>query len=354
MDPWKRRCQNAAANTSSGLRANWLREVSWSRGESAFVLEAGDFYLGHVEEGLGTKNRVADKLREQMGKSGPSYYDLIAKDSVAAIVNDLSTLGLAPVSVALHIAAGSSDWFADADRAADFVRGFGSACTEAGALWGPGESPTLPEILLPGAVEISGSAIGMARPKSRLIKPNVKHGDTILAISSSGIHANGLTFARRIIEKLPQGYLTTFEPGTNVGQALLRPTHIYSGLVDRLIDQGVQLSYAINVTGHGWRKIMRLKQHFHYVIDSLPPIPHIFSFLQELGPISDREAYANFNMGAGYILIAPVSQVDRILTESANIGFPSFHIGHVENSDTRSVTIGPKQIEFQAEEMSIR
>ncbi len=127
MDPFKQQCQLAAETTAGNIfrfTGGEFREIGGSRGESAYLIEGSDSYLAHVEEGLGTKNLVADAM---YASTGTSYYDQIAQDTVAMIVNDLITLGARPLSVAMHLAVGSSDWFDDEKRSGDLVRGWKNA-----------------------------------------------------------------------------------------------------------------------------------------------------------------------------------------------------------------------------------
>src|ERR1700742_3714278 len=131
LDAFKRACQSAAAGTTAALASHDLREPPKIRGESAYLIEAAEEYLAHVEEGLGTKNLVADAMLELTGKS---FYRNIGIDTVATIVNDLITTGALPISVAMHAAVGDGDWFADAGRAEDLAAGFAEACKLSGAV----------------------------------------------------------------------------------------------------------------------------------------------------------------------------------------------------------------------------
>src|SRR6187399_2592736 len=127
LDAFKRACQKAARTTAGELTAHGYGEPATTRGESAYLIEGADHYLAHVEEGLGTKNLVADAVYAQTGKC---FYHAIAIDTVATIVNDLITCGALPISVAMHAAVGDSDWFAEAQRAEDLANGFAEACLQ--------------------------------------------------------------------------------------------------------------------------------------------------------------------------------------------------------------------------------
>jgi len=353
MDPFKRLAQLAARETAGNinrLNGGEFREFEPSRGESAYLIEAAKSYFAHVEEGLGTKNLVADAMYALTGKS---YYDQIAQCTVAMIVNDLVTLGALPLSVAMHLAVGTSDWFNDEKRSGDLIAGWKNACNLARCTWGGGETPTLKGVVVPEAVVLSGSAIGIVKPKERLIAGPIQHGDAIVIIESSGIHANGLTLARKIADKLPEGYLTKLSDGRTYGETLLDPTHIFVGLVEDCLDAGVNIHYAVNVTGHGWRKLMRATQPFAYMIDTLPPQLPIFDFLQQHGPVDDQEAYGNLNMGAGFALYVMESDVEKILVVAKQLGLKALAAGHIENGD-KKVVIKPKCLEYAGETLAVR
>src|SRR5215475_1126763 len=166
LDAFKRACQKHAAGTTGLLAQHGMTEPRSIRGESAYLIETPDQYLAHVEEGLGTKNLVADAMLKLTGKS---YYRNIGIDTVATIVNDLVTTGALPISVAMHAAVGDAEWFADAQRTEDLAMGFAQGCHEAGAVWGGGETPTLRGIVNPETIVLAGSAIGRIRPKSNRI-----------------------------------------------------------------------------------------------------------------------------------------------------------------------------------------
>src|SRR5690606_40069510 len=154
LDAFKRACQQAARTTSGALADHGYREPATTRGESAYLIEADDHFLAHVEEGLGTKNLVANA---GYAATGEWFYREIAIDTVATIVNDLVTCGALPISVAMHAAVGDSGWFADAKRTNALVEGFAEGCRAAGAVWGGGETPTLRGVVDPATIVLAGS-----------------------------------------------------------------------------------------------------------------------------------------------------------------------------------------------------
>lgn len=357
MDPFKRAAQTMARMTHvniSRLYDGKFQEYEPSRGESSYLIETPDYFLAHVEEGLGTKCLVADEMYKLTGNK--TYYDQIARDTVAMIVNDMITVGALPLSVAMHLAVGESEWFEDSRRSAELIMGWKNACDDARCVWGGGETPTLRGIIVPGTVVLSGSAMGVVNPKSRLITgEKIQHGDAIVFLESSGIHANGLTMARQIANGLRHGYKKKVRGGRGYGETLLDPTHIYVGFVEDCLDLGIDIHYAVNVTGHGWRKLMRPKQPFMYVIEKLPDQLPIFEFIQRNGPVSTREMYANYNMGAGFALYVSQADAKRVLELSSSglYGFRSIIAGHIEEGD-KKVVISPVDLEFDAGTLAVR
>ena len=301
-------------------------------------------------EGLGTKNLVADGVSKITGKT---YYDVIAQDTVAMIVNDLIVVGAMPEVVNAYFAVGSSDWFADSRRSADLAKGWAAACLLSGAVWGGGETPTLKGIVKADTIDLAGSAVGIIKPKSRLILGNsIMPGDAIVCIESSGIHANGLTLVRDIALKLPNGYSTKLEDGTSFGEALLRPTHIYVSLVREFFESEIDVHYMVNITGHGWRKLMRAKKDVSYVIDSLPQVLNIFSFIQKHSDNTDKEMYGNFNMGAGFACIVSARDASKAVTSAKHCGLNAWVSGHIEKGP-KCVRL-PNGVTFTAKDLDLR
>lgn len=351
MDPFKLMAQDAARETAGNIAHLGIREVPWSRGESVYLTEMQDCYLAHVEEGLGTKIIVADDMYDLTGRC---FYHAIAQDTVAMIVNDMITLGALPISVAMHLAVGSSDWFSDEERCRDLVEGWKHACALSSCVWGGGETPTLKDIVGAKEAVLAGSAMGIVRPKSRVIRGNIRSDDDIVIIGSSGIHANGLTLARQIAADLPEGYLTKLPDGRTFGETLLDPTRIYVPLIEHCLLEDTELHYAVNITGHGWRKLMRATQPFAYVIERLPRQLPVFAFMQEQGPIDDREAYGNLNMGAGFALYVPETDTDKILRIAKRLGLEAYRAGYIEKSASKKVVIEPKELEYLGSTLTVR
>jgi len=361
MDPFKRKCQMAARETAGNITRFGFTEAGFSRGESCYLVETPWGYLAHVEEGLGTKNMVADAVhqllmaREVEDILETHFYGNVAQCTVAMIVNDMITLGALPISLAMHLAVGSSEWFSNELRLQSLINGWQHACNLSGAVWGGGETPTLPGLVNPDCPVLAGSAMGYIAPKERLITMQLKPGTVIVLLGSSGVHANGLTLCRKIGDKLPDGYATLLSDGIPYGEALLSPTAIYVGVIEQLLDAGIAIQYTANITGHGWRKLMRASDPLIYVIDAIPEPHPIFRFIAEQGPVDEREMYANFNMGAGFALYVDEADADRVLEIAKSCGISALKAGYVDTQgNARQVHIKPLDIIYDADEMNLK
>src|SRR3954453_18455424 len=309
IDPTKVRAQRAAALTASQLGAHGFSEIAASRGESAYVVDFGPFYLASIVECLGSKVLVADEMARLTGES---HYRAIAQDTIAMAVNDLITVGATPLVVQAYWAAGGSDWFGDAQRAQALVAGWKRACDTCGVAWGGGETPALAGIVESGRIDLAASCTGLIQPKERLsVGDRMGPGDAIVLLSSSGIHANGLSLARKLVERLPQGYLTRLADGTSYGEALLAPTVLYSPVTEALYKAGIVPHYCANITGHGWRKLLRHPARLTYRMHTLPKVPTVLRFIQEHARQDDREAYSTLNMGAGFAIFVAAQDAQR-------------------------------------------
>ncbi|MFZ2986871.1 AIR synthase-related protein [Ideonella sp.] len=351
IDPLKVAAQRAAAATAGHLSAHGFTEVKASRGESAYVVDVGPFYLASIVECLGSKALVADEMKALTGKS---YYAGIAQDTIAMAVNDLITVGATPLVVQAYWAAGGSDWFGDAQRAQALVEGWKAACDTCGVAWGGGETPALAGIVEAGRIDLAASCTGIISPKSRLsVGDELAAGDAIVLLASSGIHANGLSLARKLLERLPQGYLTEVAPGLSYGEALLAPTTLYSPVTEALAKAGVVMHYCANITGHGWRKLLRHPSEMTYRIHTVPAVPPVLSFIQHHAGHDAREAYSTLNMGAGFALFVKAEDAERTVAIAKSLGVDAIVAGQVE-AGPKQVVIEPINVSFGNDDLQLR
>jgi phosphoribosylformylglycinamidine cyclo-ligase len=354
IDPLKIAAQRAAAATARHLDAHGFSEVESSRGESAYVVDVGPFFLASIVECLGSKALVADAMEKLTGRCS---YAAIAQDTIAMAVNDLITVGATPLVVQAYWGAGGSDWFADAVRSAALVQGWKAACDHCGIAWGGGETPALAGIVEAGRIDLAASCTGIISPKNRLsLGDHLAPGDAIVLLASSGIHANGVSLARQLAARLPQGYLTPLGGSAvpvSYGEALLEPTLLYSPITEAVFRTGVRPHYAANITGHGWRKLMRHRGDFVYRVHTLPDVPPVLRFIQTEAGISDRDAYGTFNMGAGFALFVAAEDAERTAAAARKAGVDAWVAGKVEAGAKRLV-IEPLGIEYEGSELGLR
>jgi phosphoribosylformylglycinamidine cyclo-ligase len=352
LDAFKRACQKAASETVNNLNKHGFSEPPLIRGESAYLMETPDAYYAHVEEALGTKILVADAVYRLTGKS---YYRNVAVDDVSTIVNDLCSVGALPVSVAMYLGVGDDNYLADPKRGEDLSEGFAEGCRLAGAVWGGGETQTLKGMITPGTAVLGGSAFGIIRPKGRRVTGTLKDGDVIIFLASSGVQTNGLTLCRAIADKLPEGYLTELADGRTYGEALLDPSVIYVGFIAACHEAGLKLNYTSHMTGHGWRKLMRLDSPFVYRIDFIPEYQPVFDLIMKTAEIDIREAYGTFNMGVGFAAYVDQSDADRCLELAKQAGYNAWRGGMVCSENGRkAVDILPLGISYGADSLKIR
>jgi len=311
----------------------------------------GDFYLASITECLGTKSLVADAVRPLTGKT---YYDQIAQDTIAMAVNDIITVGAKPLSIHAYWAVGGTEWFTDEQRGYDLVEGWKLACNQIGVAWGGGETPSLSGIVEAGAIDLAASCVGIIRPKVRLTVGNkLAAGDAIILLESSGIHANGVSLARKLVEQLPEGYESRLADGRLYGEALLDPTLLYSSVIEAVFDAGIAVHYLANITGHGWRKLMRHPASFVYRLITLPPVPPILQFIVEKASLELSEAYGTLNMGAGFALFVPEPYSAQTIAIAERHGLKAYLAGRVEEGE-KQVVIEPLDIVYKGESLNLR
>lgn len=351
IDPLKITAQRAAAATASHLAGHGFSEVKASRGESAYVVDVGPFFIASIVECLGTKTLVADEMAKLTGKS---FFAGIAQDTIAMAVNDLITVGATPLVVQAYWAAGGSDWFADAQRAQALVAGWKAACDTCQVAWGGGETPALAGIVEEGRIDLAASCTGLINPKERLsVGDKLGAGDAIVLLASSGIHANGLSLARKLAERLPNGYLTEIAPGLSYGEALLAPTALYSPVTEALWKAGIAPHYCANITGHGWRKLLRHPSALTYRIHTVPPKTAVLEFIQKEAGQDDREAYSTLNMGAGFAIFVKAEDAERTAQVARDCGIEAWVAGTVEAGE-KQLLIEPLGIRFSEDDLALR
>jgi phosphoribosylformylglycinamidine cyclo-ligase len=220
--------------------------------------------------------------------------------------------------------------------------------------WGGGETPALAGIVEAGRIDLAASCTGLINPKERLsVGDKLGAGDAIVLLASSGIHANGLSLARKLVERLPNGYLTEIEPGLTYGDALLAPTVLYSPVTEALYKAGITPHYCANITGHGWRKLLRHPASLTYRIHTVPPVTPVLKFMQEHAKQDDREAYSTLNMGAGFAIFVGAEDAAKTVAVAKACGIDAWHAGQLEEGP-KQLLIEPLNIRFSDDDLQLR
>ena len=282
-------------------------------GHYASVLDFGSVGLAITTDGVGSKIIVAEKL----GK-----FDTIGIDCVAMNVNDLVAIGAEPIAMVDYIAT----FEPDEGVMAEIAKGLEVGCRMANITLVGGETATLPDQLK--GWDLVGTAVGVV-DKDRIITGEaIEPGDAIFGIPSSGIHSNGLTLARKVIEKAGYSYEDEFEGGKSIGEELLTPTRIYVKEILHVV-RNYEVHGLAHITGGGLLNLKRLKA-VKYVIED-PLRPHkIFEFIRELGNVDEDEMYRTFNMGMGFAIVMPKEEAKK-LERSGEVDGKI--VGHVEEGE---------------------
>lgn len=351
LDAAKRRALAAARATSPNLERHGGESIEASRGEPAYVFRFGGLTLVHVIEGLGTKSVITRRYEEETGRR---LYREIAIDAAGTVLNDLACAGARPLVVNAYFATGGDSWYSEPERHAQLVEGWRQACDRVGATWGGGESPSLPDLLTAGELEIAGSAVGhVPTGEEPLLGGALAPGDEIVLVESNGLHANGASIARGVADRLPDGLSTLLSDGRTFGDHLLAPSHLYGGVVATARDAGLPLTYVSHITGHGLRKVMRSDRELSYRISELPDVPEVLTFLAEQEGMDAREAYGTFNMGAGMALYCRPGAGADIVGAAADDGLDAIVAGRVTEG-ARSVVVEPIDCTYQATDLQLR
>lgn len=359
LDPFKRACLEGCRKTLPYLKNPKVKPIAESLGESASLVRVGSSIIAHVMEGLGTKNLVAAAV-DAMKPSSESHYADIAQDTVAMIANDLATCGAAPMTLLMYCAAGGDDWFHSQGRTNALIEGCRRSCEILGCAWMGGESPSLKGLIEPNQIDLAGTMTGIIHhPRKHWIRArNLKPGALMLGLFSSGVHANGLTGIReKVAPVVGYGYdLKAYGGNFTFGDDLLMPTTLYWPVIRDCQKAGIPIQYAVNVTGHGWRKLMRAPQPFWYEINRIPEPQAEFKLIAQVTGKAPAEMYASYNMGIGFVLFISRFDTYEVQRIAQQYGIESLPLGTVEESQDgkRSVRIAPLGINYEEESLNLR
>jgi phosphoribosylformylglycinamidine cyclo-ligase len=251
--------------------------------------------VAFATDGVGTKMVVA----EQLGR-----FDTVGIDCVAMNVNDLVCVGAEPIALLDFILCREANVEVCDQLGAGLRRGAELAGVEIPG----GEIAQVGDIV--SGWELSASAIGLVQLDAILTGERVEPGDALIGLPSSGLHSNGYTLARRVLEDVP---LDDGRLGRPLGEVLLEPTEIYVRAAVELLRSEVDVRGLAHITGDGLNNLLRLSRQVGYEIDSPLPVPPVFELIQDLGRVPDDEMHEVFNMGLGFVCVVAAGDAERAI-----------------------------------------
>jgi phosphoribosylformylglycinamidine cyclo-ligase len=287
----------ALVKVLGGIQTGRPTRAALGSGHYAAVLRLDDSRgLALACDGVGTKVIVAERL---------GRLDTVGIDCIAMNVNDVICVGAEPIAVLDYIAVEE----ADPAGLEQIARGLRRGAEEAGVEIPGGELAVLPELIRghpsPRGFDLLGFCVGLVDLDALVTGERIEPGDALIGLPSSGIHSNGLTLARRVLDDLDEEV-----DGQTVGDLLLEPTAIYVGAIRKLLEAEVDVRGLAHITGDGFLNLLRLEAHVGYRIDSPLPVPLVFELIAERGAVEPAELYEVFNMGCGFCCIVPASDAD--------------------------------------------
>ena len=296
-------------------------------GHYAGIVEIpGGKLLATHTDGVGTKVIIANMMKK---------YDTIGIDCVAMNVNDIICIGATPISFVDYIAANKNNQKIFKQIVSGLVKG---AKKSAMPIVG-GETAIMPDLISGKGFgfDLAGMVVGILSKKEMVLGNKIKPNDVIIGIKSSGLHSNGYSLARKVLSKY--SLKRKFKGVGILGNALLKPTEIYVKPVLEAIEK-CSIHGLAHITGGSFTKLLRLKQ-IGFELDNLPKTPPLMQLIQDSGVKSD-EMYKTFNMGVGFCIIAPQSEVKKIRRIFKNHKMTTYEIGTI--SKKKGVFINSKRI----------
>lgn len=323
------RGQAITLETVSNLEGSGITPHEPTLGLSASVNDVcGLLKIAHVNEVLGTKYHDAEQLRKS---GGPNLYRVVGHDALAMVLNDLSAVGARPFDIKLFFANQGKQWFDDTERTEEFYKGWHEGCDLAKSWFSGGETAGLHCTIVEDEAVFSGSAVGVIYNDEHVYDgTTVQVGDRIIGWRSHGLMCNGFTLVHtKFIPALPNGYMTELEGGQTVGEALMEKTDFVAPAVRAFRKAKLKVRMINNITGHGWAKIMRAAVPFDYVIEELPPVPPIFTLMEQTLSMPLEDAYGDYNRGLAGVVICDEADYRFVMANMSNKGLQPFELGHV-------------------------
>ncbi len=281
-------------------------------------------------DGCGTKVKLAFLMDK---------HDTIGIDAVAMCVNDVACAGGEPLFFLDYIACGKNI----PEKIAAIVKGVAEGCRQSGAALVGGETAEHPGLMPEDEYDLAGFTVGVVERKEMITGADIKPGDTLIGIASSGVHSNGFSLVRKVFEMTKESLDTYYdELGETLGEALIRPTKIYVKAMADIKKAGIRVKGCSHITGGGfYENIPRmLPDGTAAKIDkSSYPIPPIFGLLQKTGNIEEQMMYNTYNMGLGMVIAVDKADADKVLKSIESSGEKGYIVGEVVKGEKEVVLI---------------
>ncbi len=281
-------------------------------------------------DGVGTKLKVAFVMDK---------HDTVGIDCVAMCVNDIACAGGEPLFFLDYIACGKNY----PEKIAEIVKGVAEGCKQSDAALIGGETAEMPGFYPENEYDLAGFAVGIVDQDNLIDGSSIKEGDTLIGISSSGVHSNGFSLVRKVFEMTEANLNRHFDSlGTTLGDALLRPTKIYVHALRSVREAGVNIKGCSHITGGGfYENIPRMLPNgiVAAVKKDSYPIPPIFEMLQKDGGIADEMMYNTYNMGLGMVLAVDPADAEKTIAAVESAGEKAFIVGKTESAGEKGVRL---------------
>lgn len=280
-------------------------------------------------DGCGTKVKLAFVMDK---------HDTIGIDAVAMCVNDIACSGGEPLFFLDYIACGKNY----PEKIATIVSGVAEGCKQSGCALVGGETAEHPGLMPEDDYDLAGFAVGVVDKKDIIDGSQMKAGDVLIGMASTGVHSNGFSLVRKVFEMTKESLDTYYEElGKTLGEALIAPTRIYVKALKAVKEAVVTLKGCSHITGGGfYENIPRmLPEGIHAVVkkDSYE-VPAIFKLLAEKGNIAEEMMYNTFNMGLGMVVAVDEKDVEATMNAMREAGDTPYIVGHVEAGE-KGVTL---------------
>ncbi len=291
-----------------------------------------DPLLISTTDGVGTKLRIAKET---------GLHRTIGIDLVAMCVNDLVVQGAEPLFFLDYFATGKLA----VDTAADVIAGIADGCAQAGCALVGGETAEMPSMYAEGEYDLAGFSVGAVERDKLLPRADVKEGDAVLGLASSGVHSNGFSLVRYLLAQHALHYSdpAPFAPGKTLGEALLEPTKIYvKSCLSAIRDESLQVKALAHITGGGLLenipRVLPASLGVTLKAKHLPRLP-VFSWLQTLGNITDHDMHRTFNCGIGMVLVTPAETANAAADALRAAGEEVYPLGRITPRKHEAVVI---------------